>query len=122
MVAYALQTGKKMFPPEAFKTTDVIMHERMSAHPFEQYSQFNVAAFADYGKQKYDKHEDYRMADGQVDKLAAKNAPTLGSTQAQMKANPNMGRRQRAAMQQQMQMQQEQRGLWGTKAWGAPGT
>jgi hypothetical protein len=45
--------------PGAMKTTDVIMHERMAARPFERYEDFDVAAFADYGKQKYDKHEDY---------------------------------------------------------------
>ena len=45
--------------PGAMKTTDVIMHERMASRPFEKYEDFDVAAFADYGKQKYDKQEDF---------------------------------------------------------------
>jgi hypothetical protein len=43
---------------EAFKTTDVIMHERMASRPFKSYSQFDVAKFSDYGTDFYDKHED----------------------------------------------------------------
>jgi len=57
--------GDRM-PPRAVKTTDVIMHERMAARPFVPYSDFDVAAFADYGKPMYDKHEDFRSADGQI--------------------------------------------------------
>lgn len=43
---------------KAFKTTDVIMHERMSKRPFMTYGAFDVAQFADYGTDTYDKHED----------------------------------------------------------------
>jgi hypothetical protein len=43
----------------AMKTTDRIMHERMAMRPFEKYEDFDVAAFSDYGKQKYDKREDF---------------------------------------------------------------
>lgn len=42
----------------AFKTTDVIAHERMAERPFIPYEQFDVAAFSDYGRQKYDKKQD----------------------------------------------------------------
>ena len=41
-----------------FKTTDVIMHERMAMRPFMKYSDFDVARFCDYGKPKYDKKEE----------------------------------------------------------------
>ena len=41
-----------------FKTTDVIMHERMAMRPFLKYSQFDVAQYCDYGRPKYDKKED----------------------------------------------------------------
>jgi hypothetical protein len=65
-------------PKGAFKTTDRIMHERMAARPFVPYSQFDVAAFADYGRPRYDKNEDYRTANGMVDKDAAKHQEMLG--------------------------------------------
>ncbi len=42
----------------AFKTTDQVMHERMSNRPFQQYEKFDVASFCDYGQHTYDKHED----------------------------------------------------------------
>lgn len=72
---------KGMQAPEgAFKTTDVIMHERMALRPFVPYGQFDVVAFSNYGKPFYDKHEDYRNASGQVDKDAAKNAPKIGNS------------------------------------------
>lgn len=69
-----------MVPAGAFKTTDVLMHERMAVRPFIPYSQFDVVAFSDYGRPLYDKHEDYRTASGEVDKEAAKHAPKLGNT------------------------------------------
>ena len=47
-----------------FKTTDVIMHERMARQPFVPYGDFNTAAFVDYGKEKYDKGENKLKADG----------------------------------------------------------
>jgi len=53
-------------PPAAVKTADVIMHQRMAVRPFEQYKDFDVVAFSDYGKPMYDKHEDFRMANGQI--------------------------------------------------------
>lgn len=116
-VVYAVQNGQKP-PPSAFKTTDQIMHERLAYHPFEQYSQFNVAAFADYGKTKYDKHEDYRTAYGQVDKDAAKKAPLLGSQQAIAKQRPmRQGRR----WMQMQPMQQAQQASWGNNQWGNGG-
>jgi hypothetical protein len=114
LAAYAVETNNWKAGMQAFKTTDEIMHERLARHPFEQYSSFNVAAFADYGKPKYDKHEDYRDASGQVDKMAAKNAPELGN-KAAMESERPMGRR-RQMMQQQYEPQP---GLWGnSKGWG----
>ena len=57
----SLQFDKQGKPlPSSFKTTDVIMHERMSARPFIPYEQFDVEAFSDYGRPKYDKKEDQR--------------------------------------------------------------
>jgi len=114
LAAYSMESGAKMPPPQAFKTTDRIMHERMARHPFEQYSHFDVAAFADYGKTKYDKHEDFRDASGQVDKMAAKNAPLMGNPEAMQQ---NMPRGRRGMMQQQEAPMPA--GTWGAgKQWG----
>ena len=55
---------KGKMPQNAFKTTDVIVHERMSARPFRAYNDFDVAAYTDYGRPKYDKREDSRDASG----------------------------------------------------------
>lgn len=46
------------------KTTDEIMHERMSSRPFVSYSQFDTGKFVDYGTHFYDKHEDSLSEDG----------------------------------------------------------
>jgi len=70
--------SKSKIPDSAFKTTDVIMHERVSKQPFVPYNQFDVVAFSDYGKTKYDKQEDYHNVYGRVDMQAAKNAPEIG--------------------------------------------
>lgn len=50
------QTGHA--PWQAFKTTDVLLHERMASRPFMPFHRFDVAAFSDYGKPRYDKDED----------------------------------------------------------------
>jgi hypothetical protein len=42
---------------DRFKTTDQIVHERMAARPFVPYSEFDVEAYTDYGRQKYDKKQ-----------------------------------------------------------------
>ncbi len=59
-----LTMEKGQAPPmgarDAFKTTDRLMHERMSLRPFIPYSQFDVATYVDYGRPKYDKNEDFR--------------------------------------------------------------
>jgi hypothetical protein len=68
-----------MLPQEAFKTTDQIMHERMSVRPFVPINQFDVANYVEYGKPKYDKNEDARLADGTVNKELAKSLPTIGN-------------------------------------------
>ncbi len=52
------------------KTTDVLMHERMAARPFEPYKKFDVAVYSNYGKRMYDKEEDFRQADGSIAKQA----------------------------------------------------
>jgi hypothetical protein len=44
------------------KSTDQVVHERMAKRPFLTYEQFDVAQFVDYGKMKYDKHEERRDA------------------------------------------------------------
>lgn len=58
------QTGKT--PPTNVKTVDVVMHERMAERPFLAYSNFDVADYSSYGKNEYDKHEQFRMANGQI--------------------------------------------------------
>lgn len=44
-------------PPEALKTTDKIMHQRMCNYPFVAYENFDTASFVNYGTHFYDKHE-----------------------------------------------------------------
>lgn len=52
--------------PNNLKTVDTVMHERMARRPFIAYEKFDVAAYADYGKPMYDKHEQFRGPDGQI--------------------------------------------------------
>lgn len=85
-------------PWEAFQTTDQLMHQRMAKRPFERYTQFDVANYVDYGRQKYDKHEDDRDANGQVDKQLAKKEQVIGNPQVlaqnkQQQRNRMMGSR-----------------------------
>ena len=44
-------------PEAAFKSTDAIMHERISKRPFLAYKSFDVANYVNYGTQYYDKDE-----------------------------------------------------------------
>jgi hypothetical protein len=74
--------ARHKWSPANFKTTDEVMHERLAAHPFERYDHFNVAAFSDYGKQRYDKHEDAMRPDGHIDMEKAANMPSLGKAKA----------------------------------------
>lgn len=67
----ALANKDNQLLKQAFKTTDVIMHERLSQRPFMPYQQFDVAAYTDYGRQKYEKHEEERDMSGKL-----VNAPT----------------------------------------------
>jgi hypothetical protein len=53
-------------PPYNVKTVDVVMHERMAQRPFIAYADFDVANYSAYGKNEYDKHEQFRMANGQI--------------------------------------------------------
>lgn len=62
----ALASGDNRTLSSAFKTTDVIAHERMAQRPFLPYQQFDVAVFSDYGRQKYEKHEDERDMNGKI--------------------------------------------------------
>jgi hypothetical protein len=56
--AAAGKAAEGMHVPEgAFKTTDMIMHERMSKTAFVAYNNFDVAAFTNYGTTYYDKNE-----------------------------------------------------------------
>ena len=73
-----LDSKSMNLPPNAVKTCDVIMHERMAARPFVAYSDFDVAAFSDYGKPMYDKNEDSLGADGS--QIASKGeSPMIGN-------------------------------------------
>lgn len=74
----AFEAAGKHVPPNMFKTTDQVMHERLIAHPFVMYDHFDVAAFSDYGKQRYDKHEDAMKPDGMIDHEKAAELPSLG--------------------------------------------
>jgi hypothetical protein len=75
-----VDVAAKKAPPQDVKTTDVIMHERMAQRPFVPYERFDVAAYADYGKPFYDKHEDFRMANGQIAPGAKLNSePVIGN-------------------------------------------
>ncbi len=92
-----------MLPQEAFKTTDEIMHQRMIQRPFMQYGQFDVAAYADYGRPLYDKREDSRDATGKiVSKPGKPNADYLIGNKDAMKPMRRGG-----ARQQQFQNRQQ---------------
>jgi hypothetical protein len=78
-------------PDSAFKTTDVIMHERDAKQPFVAYNDFDVVSFSDYGTTKYDKQEDYRNVYGRLDMQAARNAPEIGSKKDAAKNTANAG-------------------------------
>lgn len=66
LAVQALQMNDNKLLNQAFKTTDQITHERMSKRPFLPYQQFDVAAYTDYGRQKYEKNEDYRDLSGKL--------------------------------------------------------
>lgn len=65
-------------PSEAFKTTDVIMHERMAKRPFVAFNRFDVERFSDYGKPHYDKNEDQIDAYSGREVRDHRDAPTIG--------------------------------------------
>lgn len=97
LAATVLEKGMKA-PMGAFKTTDQIMHDRMSQRPFLPYYQFDVVSYTDYGRPFYNKNEDIRTATGEVNKDLVKSQPLMGNT-AEM---PGMARRARRQQQQQM--------------------
>jgi len=73
---------KSSVPNDAFKTTDVIMHERMAKRPFLAYEQFDTPRFSDYGKPQYDKNEDQRDTSGLVGKGTKGKKETIGNDPA----------------------------------------
>ncbi|HEY9870043.1 MAG TPA: hypothetical protein V6D08_12830 [Candidatus Obscuribacterales bacterium] len=93
-VQVVLQSTGKV-PPQGFKTTDEIVHQRMALRPFLPYQDFDVARYTDYGRPFYDKHEDQRDLSGQrvaferdrdkligkTDNLPGKRRPTRNSFQ-----------------------------------------
>lgn len=81
LAVLALHSKDNRLLRQAFKTTDQIIHERMAARPFVPYEHFDVAIYSDYGRQKYEKHEDYRDMAG---RLPPKNVmQSLKSNKAQ---------------------------------------
>jgi hypothetical protein len=59
--------GQKMAKgDDNVQTVDIVMHERMAARPFIAYKKFDTANFCCYGKDEYDKHEQFRNADGSI--------------------------------------------------------
>lgn len=66
-------------PSDAFKTTDILMHERMAKRPFLAYAEFDTARYSDYGRPQYDKNEDQRDTSGLVDKGARSKKDTIGN-------------------------------------------
>jgi hypothetical protein len=89
-------------PQQAFKTTDQIMHERMARRPFLAFNHFDVAAFSDYGRPKYDKKEDMRTADGKLPEMG-------GNRMGQMAQMGGMGMGVNNQMMRRMQRQQRMR-------------
>ena len=70
--------GDPKFDGITFKTTDQIFHERMAQRPFVPYRQFDVAAFCDYGRPKYDKKEEGELAPApNMVKPKKQNAPGI---------------------------------------------
>lgn len=66
--SFDLMNGVSRKFPE-LKTVDQLVHERMAKRPFVNYDQFDVAAYVDYGKRRYDKHEEDRFeGKGKFDK------------------------------------------------------
>jgi hypothetical protein len=105
IVAACLEQGIHGFPPEAFRTTDQLMHERMAKRPFVAYERFDTAAYANYGKWRYDKEEDARMADGNVDHEKLHTLQTIGDPETEKNHHATMA-------------QKEASTGWGTKTWG----
>lgn len=61
--------AEKWSPGDSYlvvKTTDEIMHDRMSKRPFVAYSSFDTGKFSDYGTHFYDKHEDALDENGRM--------------------------------------------------------
>jgi hypothetical protein len=67
--------------PQNVKTADVIMHERIAMRPFVPYDKFDTADYSAYGKNMYDKHEQFRdPTTGQIAQGAnLKSEPFIGN-------------------------------------------
>lgn len=94
LAVQALQSGDNRLLNQAFKTTDVIMHERMAQRPFLPYQQFDVAQYTDYGRQKYEKHEDERDMSGRIaneksgqSKMKRKGVQVMGAAKGMRRRN-----------------------------------
>jgi hypothetical protein len=111
LAAQANVKGAKV-PWTAFRTTDNIMHRRMAARPFVPYGHFDVAAYVDYGRPKYDKHEDSRDSRGQVVKAMAQNEPMIGNPDQMKKKNRQSMMKQTAdQMDRRMMRRMLRRGI-----------
>jgi hypothetical protein len=77
-------------PEAAFKTTDTIMHERMSKTGFVAYNNFNVAAFTNYGTTYYDKNENEsegKVVDSRLKKMDLHKVTQDAIANASLEAN-----------------------------------
>lgn len=62
-------TRRKAPKVNDMKTVDQVVHERMAERPFLRYEEFDVERYSDYGKMKYDKHENGRSPSMQTAKM-----------------------------------------------------
>lgn len=68
-------------PKENVKTVDIVLHERMAQRPFVPFEHFDAEVFSSYGKPLYDKHEQYRLANGSIAPGSdLGQAPMIGNT------------------------------------------
>ncbi|MBX9692715.1 MAG: hypothetical protein K2Z81_10050 [Cyanobacteria bacterium] len=97
-----------------FKSTDQIMHERMAVRPFIPYAQFDVVAYSDYGRPKYDKNEDFRGPDG-VNKDAARKQDMIGQVPEKEKKRNNRSNKFKSRRTARLLNQGAKAVLWGLR-------
>jgi hypothetical protein len=118
---FAMATTGRV-PANFFKTTDEIMHERMASRPFVPYQNFDVASYVEYGKQKYDKQENMRMADGRVDPTAMRNQQEIGNPEVLQQLHPRRGPKTQGWNAPATTSAQSSVSTWGNgKTWGNGG-